>query len=107
MIFESKVVKYDEDGGTGLVLVSEEPEALFVIGIVTTGVSRRRHVSNGTSQHTTTFYQEKRKHFKSLIKKITCVWVSISTYIERLEKLISPKNKIRVKYNVIAPDLVR
>lgn len=40
VIFESKVVKYDEDGGTGLVLVSEEPEALFVIGIVTNGVSR-------------------------------------------------------------------
>lgn len=40
MIFESKVVKYDEDGGTGLVLISEEPEALFVIGIVTNGVSR-------------------------------------------------------------------
>lgn len=37
-----------------------------------------------------------------------CVWVSISTYIERLEKLIAPKkNKIRVKYNLIAPDLVR
>lgn len=40
MIFESKVVKYDEDGGTGLVLVSEEPEALLVIGIVAKGVSR-------------------------------------------------------------------
>lgn len=40
MIFESKVVKYDEDGGTGLVLVSKEPEALLVIGIVAKGVSR-------------------------------------------------------------------
>lgn len=49
MIFESKVLEHDEDGGTGLVLVSEKPEALFVVGIVTTGVSRRRHVSNGTS----------------------------------------------------------
>lgn len=60
MIFESKVVKYDEDGGTGLVLVSEEPEALLVIGIVAKGVSRWRHVSNGTSQHTATFYQERK-----------------------------------------------
>lgn len=40
MIFELKVVKYDEDGGIVLVLVFEELEVLFVIGIVINGVFR-------------------------------------------------------------------
>lgn len=49
VIFELKVVKYDEDGGIGLVLVFEELEVLFVIGIVIKGVFRWCYVFNGMS----------------------------------------------------------